>query len=108
MYIYVYQKRYELMKMAISGGVHKNAIIQTHTIKKLIDKSLELIADFWFIFTPTVVVTRGRCLYTDNFSEELQQLICSVFELWELCFELKKIYEGAMAFYGLHAKDQNE
>lgn len=34
------------MKIAISGRVCKNAIIQTHTIKKLIDKSLELIADF--------------------------------------------------------------
>lgn len=60
------------MKIAISGGVCKKAMIQTHTIKKLIDKSLELIADFWFIFTPTAVVTRGKCLYTDNFSEEQQ------------------------------------
>lgn len=60
------------MKIAISGGVHKNAIIQTHTIKKLIDKSLELIADFWFIFTPTAIVTRGRCLYTNDFNEEQQ------------------------------------
>lgn len=61
------------MKIASAGGVCKNAIIQTHIIKKLIDKSLELIADFWFIFALTVVVTPGRCLYTDNFSEEQQQ-----------------------------------
>ena len=61
------------MKIAIAGGVCKNAIIQTHTIKKLIDKSLELIADFWFILVPTVVVTPGRCLYADNFSEGQQQ-----------------------------------
>lgn len=83
------------MKIAIGGGVCKNAIIQTHTIKKLIDKSLEHTADSWFIFTPTVVVTPGRCLYTDDFSEEQQELICSFFELWELCFELKKIYRGS-------------
>lgn len=72
MYTHKLYKCYELTKIAIGGGVCKNTIIQTYTIKKLIDKSLELIADFWFIFTPTVVVTQGRCLYTDNFTEEQQ------------------------------------
>lgn len=51
----------------------QNAVIQKHIIKKLIDKSLELRTDFWFIFVPTVVVTPGRCLYVDDFSEERQQ-----------------------------------
>lgn len=51
----------------------QNAVIQKNIIKKLIDKSLELRADFWFIFALTVVVTLGRCLYVDDFSEERQQ-----------------------------------
>lgn len=46
MYTHKLYKCYELTKIAIGGGVCKNTIIQTYTIKKLIDKSLELIADF--------------------------------------------------------------
>lgn len=50
------------MGVAIGRRVCNNAIIQTHTINNLIDKSLELITDFWFTFVLTVVVTPGSCL----------------------------------------------
>lgn len=34
MYIHKLEKCYELMKIAIAGGVCKNAVIQKHIIKK--------------------------------------------------------------------------
>ena len=76
MYIYVHTETQKMLWTNENSNCWwglQNAVIQKHIIKKLIDKSLELRADFWFIFAPTVVVTLGRCLYVDDFSEERQQ-----------------------------------